>query len=354
MKVFILPRNHEYIRRLQRHLQRAGVQVVLLRPFHHASLSNLVKLIVFSIRGFRIVHVHWLYVFPLRSLMKGFVSLCRGLGIRIIWEMHNILPHGGAERERTDSRWFFEHADGIIYHSRSDIERAKATFGTNVDKPHIVIPHGNFNESYPNTITRAAAREKLSVPARDRVILCFGFIRRNRGYEHLIEAVKDMERTTVIIAGKLEDRDVYQALERHARTLPHLRLHGGWIPDDEIQWFFNACDVVVLPYTDITTSGVIPLAYAFSRPVITSDIGGIRDVVNADTGILVPVGDAASLKNAIERMFAMDLETMGRRAHAYAKKEFDWDANARKIREFYGQVGSSVKQSAVDMRSLYE
>jgi glycosyltransferase involved in cell wall biosynthesis len=286
--------------------------------------------------------------------MKAFTFLCRGLGIRIIWEMHNILPHGGADRERGSSRWFYEHADGIIYHSSSDVQRAKETFGTEVDKPHIVIPHGNFNESYPNTVTRAAARDKLSVPAQDRVILCFGFIRRNRGYEHLIEAVRDMERTTVLIAGKLEDRDVYEALQRHARTLPHLRLQGGWIPDDEIQWYFNACDVVVLPYTDITTSGVIPLAYAFSRPVITSDIGGIRDVVNADTGILVPPGDAAALKKAIERMFAMDREAMGRRAHAYAKRELDWDSNARKVKEFYELVGSTARQRAVGISSLYE
>jgi glycosyltransferase involved in cell wall biosynthesis len=286
--------------------------------------------------------------------MKAFTYLCRGLGIRIVWEMHNILPHGGADRERESSRWFYEHADGIIYHSRSDVRRAKETLGTDVDKPHIVVPHGHFNESYPNTITREAAREKLSVPAHDRVILCFGFIRRNRGYEHLIEAVRDMERTTVIIAGKLEDRDVYETLERHARTLPHLRLHGGWIPDGEIQWYFNACDVVVLPYTDITTSGVIPLAYAFSRPVVTSDIGGIRDVVNADTGILVPAGDAASLKKAIDRIFAMDPVAMGRRAYVFAKQEFDWDANARKIREFYELIGSGAKQRAVGIGSLYE
>lgn len=354
MKVFLIPRNHEYIRRLKLNLEQLGVQVVLLKPFHYSSLSNLIKIIVFSARGFKIIHVHWLYIFPFRFIMKGFSALCKVLGIQIIWEMHNILPHGHTSRDRESSRWFFERANGIIYHSRGDIQRAKETLGTELEKPCLVVPHGNFNESYPNTITKEAARDRLSIPARERVILCFGYIRRNRGYEYLIEAVKDLQQTTVILAGKVQDSEVYQSLQEHQKALSHLRLHGGWIPDEEIQWYFNACDIVVLPYTDITTSGVIPLAYAFSRPVITSDIGGMKDVVNMDTGILVPPKDAEALRTAIDGIFTRDLRSMGERARAFANKEFSWDANARKLKEFYAAVGSPVRQQAFDIRSFHD
>jgi glycosyltransferase involved in cell wall biosynthesis len=108
-----------------------------------------------------------------------------------------------------------------------------------------------------------------------------------------------------------------------------------------VQVYFNACDFVVLPYTEITTSGVIPLAYAFSRPVITTDIGGLRDVVNKETGILVPVADAHALRGAMERLFVADLEKMGRDAHDFAEKEFSWESNAQKIKRLYELVTDS-------------
>jgi glycosyltransferase involved in cell wall biosynthesis len=344
MKVFLIPRNHEYIRLLKVHLEQQGVRVVLLKPFHYSSLSNIVKIIVFSARGFKIIHVHWLYIFPFRFIMKKFCMLCKILGIQIIWEMHNILPHGFTDRDRENSRWFFERANGIIFHSRSDIQRAKETYGTVADKPHIIIPHGNFNESYPNTITKESARERLSISASEKVILCFGHIRRHRGYEYLIDAVRDMRNTTVIIAGKVQDGDIYQSLQAHKKVLPHIKLYVGWIPDSEVQLYFNACDIVVLPYTAITTSGVIPLAYAFSRPVITSDIGGIKDVVNDDTGMLVPPMDSEALKKAIGDIFTKDLQSMGDRAQDFAKKAFSWTSNAKKLKEFYMTMGYPEKQ----------
>jgi D-inositol-3-phosphate glycosyltransferase len=342
MKVFLIPLNHEYIKQLKFHLEQLGVQVVLLKPFHYSSLSNLIKIIAFSTRGFKVIHVHWLYVFPFNFIMKGFSALCKALGIRIIWEIHNILPHGHTDRDRVSSRWFYERVNGIIYHSRNDIQRTKEILCTDLDKPCIIVPHGNFNESYPNTITRESALKRLKIQESERVILCFGYIRKNRGYEYLVEAIKDLRQTTVIIAGKILDRDVYHLLQEHEKVLSHLRLYGKWIPDEEIQWYFNACDIVVLPYTDITTSGVIPLAYAFSRPVITSDIGGMKDVVTLDTGILVPPKDVAALRMAIDDIFTQDFRSMGKRAHAFANKEFSWDVNARKLKEFYTAIDSSV------------
>jgi glycosyltransferase involved in cell wall biosynthesis len=267
--------------------------------------------------------------------MRGFYYFCKSLGIKIIWEMHNILPHSYAENDKSNCRWFYEKSDAIIFHSGHDIQRAKDLLGTNTDKIHTIIPHGNFNESYENTISKEEARKYLNIPYNGKAVLCFGFIRKNRGYEYLIEAIKDMENTSVVIAGKLEDKDVYRNLLAYEKRLPQLRLFAKWIPDEEIQYYFNACDIVALPYTEITTSGVIPLAYAFSRPVITTNIGGLKDIVNDDIGIIVPAKDVEALRNAIEKIFSRDLLAMGKCAYEYSKKEFSWERNVQKIKELY-------------------
>jgi glycosyltransferase involved in cell wall biosynthesis len=151
----------------------------------------------------------------------------------------------------------------------------------------------------------------------------------------LIDAAKDMKNTIVMIAGKSEDKDVCRKLLAYEKRLPQLRVFAKWIPDEEIQYYFNACDIVVLPYTDITTSGVIPLAYAFSRPIITTNIGGLNDIVNDDTGIIVPAKDVGALRNAIENIFRRDLLAMGKCAYEYSRKEFSWESNAQKIGELY-------------------
>lgn len=334
-KVFFIPKNHEYVRRLKHHLEKAGVSVVLLKPFHYSSFTNLLKIVFFRLKGYRIIHVHWLYVFPSGFVMKGVCYFCKGLGIKVIWEMHNILPHGYGENDKKNCQWFYEKVDAIIFHSGHDIQRAKDLFNTDTDKIHTIIPHGNFNGSYENTISKKEARRHLNIPDNDRALLCFGFIRKNRGYEYLIEAVRDMKNITVVIAGKLEDKDVCEKLLAYEKRLPQLRVFVKWIPDEEIQYYFNACDIVVLPYTDITTSGVIPLAYAFSRPVITTNIGSLRDIVKDDIGIIVPTKDVEALRNAIEKIFSMDYGAMGRYAYEYARKEFNWESNSRKIKELY-------------------
>jgi glycosyltransferase involved in cell wall biosynthesis len=338
MNVFMIPKNHEYIRRLKASLEALDVRIEILKPFHYSSFVNLAKLLYYRGRGFRVIHVHWLYIFPFGFVMKGFYYLCRALGVRVVWEMHNILPHNSREKDRRHSRWFYERSDAIIFHSESDVARAKEQLLTDVDKTHIVIPHGNFNESYPNCVSKADARSSLGIARGTRVILCFGFLRRNRGYEYLLDAVKDMADTVVLIAGEMMEKDVYDMLVERARAMPNLRLFVKWIADDELQLYFNACDIVVLPYTAITTSGVIPLSYAFSRPVITTSIGGIKDVVNENTGILVPPRDAEALSAAIERIFGMDYEGMGRYANEFSMREFSWESNARKIRELYGAI----------------
>jgi len=336
--VMMIPKNHEYIRKLRSNLLKIGVEVGLLKPFHYSSFSNIAKILYYRMRHYRIVHVHWLYIFPVGFAMKMFYYFCRSLGIKIIWEMHNILPHHYKESDRRNSRWLYEKSDAIIFHSEKDIERAKELLGTNVCKPFVAIPHGSFNGSYENRVSKDEARAILNLSQDSKVILCFGFIRENRGYEYLIEATKEMTGVEVVIAGKVDNQETYRQILQFEKKSPNLRVIAKWIADDEIQVYFNACDIVVLPYTSITTSGVIPLAYAFSKPVITTKIGGIEDVVNRNTGILVPPCDVNSLKTAIHDLLGMDYEAMGRFACEYSQRSFNWEPIAKEIKKLYESV----------------
>jgi beta-1,4-mannosyltransferase len=335
-KVLMLPKNHEYIKQLTDHLQLRGVESQCLKPFHWATPENVLQMIICSRKGYGLIHVHWLYVFPLFGIMKAFWVLCKVLGYKLVWEMHNILPHGYVESDKKIARWFHDHVDGIIYHSRTDIDKARKALALRRWKPHIIVPHGNFNESYENTVTKSEARRRLRLPERGKVVLCFGFIRENRGYDILLQATENLLDVDVVIAGKMEHVQVFKDIKAAKRNRKNLHLFEGWIADNEIQLYFNACDIVVLPYTEITTSGVIPLSYAFARPVIVSNIGGMRDVVDESTGILVEPGNPTDLRNAIDVMFKQkNIDEMGKAAQAFALDNFDWNKISKTIKRFY-------------------
>jgi len=87
--VIMIPKNHEYIRKLRSRLSKIGVEVELLKPFDYASFINVAKIVYYRMKDYKIIHIHWLYIFPFGFLMKLFYYFCRGLGMEIILEMHN-------------------------------------------------------------------------------------------------------------------------------------------------------------------------------------------------------------------------------------------------------------------------
>lgn len=335
LNVLMAPKNHEYINSLVKSLNQQDVKVKTLKPFHWGLFGNLIDAIAMYHHGCRIIHIHWLYIFPMAWMMKLFVIICKYFKIKIVWEVHNILPHGAKKTDYLMTKWFFKHIDGAIYHSRDDIHRSKKKLSEIGPKLFTTVPHANFNDAYPNNISASKARSSLGIPHNNRVILCFGFIRENRGYEYLIKSVENYKDMTILIVGKVWDKDTYNSVKKSIQNKPNFRLITGWIPNQEIQIYFNACDVVVLPYTDITTSGVIPLAYAFKKPVVASAIGGIKDVVSEKTGILVPPKDSVALRKAINSIFTKDIANMGIHAYEFAQNELSWEKSAGKIKNLY-------------------
>ena len=93
---------------------------------------------------------------------------------------------------------------------------------------------------------------------------------------------------------------------------------------------------MVLPYSEATQSGVIPLAFAFGKSVIATNVGGIPEQVPQNIGVLVPPNDSLSLSNAILNLYEHSdlIVKMGRSAFIYAKKELSWAKSAELFLDF--------------------
>ena len=169
-----------------------------------------------------------------------------------------------------------------------------------------VIPHGIMPVQNPPAM--ADARKKLNLPQDHRIILFFGGIRPNKGLDVLIKALKIIKsrnhRILLVIAGGLLGRfnfDSYSDMIRKAGLSDYVRTYIDFIPEEDVDYFFAASNLVVLPYLKFEAqSGVLLRAYAHKKPVVVSNVGAMGDLVSSDnTGLTVEPGAVEPLARAV-------------------------------------------------------
>lgn len=336
LKVVMIPHNHEYVKCLKRSLEKKNVEVTLLPPFHWSTLSNFTKLLLLKFKGYEIIHVHWLYVFPFTILMKVFVKFARGLGYKIVWTIHEIVEYGGkSEKLIKKSRWFYFHTDYRYIHYKSNLEKLHNILHVSPEKNIGIIFHPNFIDSYSNKINKEKAREKLAIPMDRKVLLTFGLIKRYKGVDIFVRILEALGDEYIgIIAGKGYETDIVEFLEKREREMPNLIFVNKFIPDEEVQIYFNAADVVVLPYKKeeklgMTVSGIIPLAFSFSKPVVATGLDEMTELVSWDRGrIIKDPENVSEFVTEIKKLFKRDYEKLGKNGYEFIKRE-SWEKLAK-------------------------
>ncbi len=200
-------------------------------------------------------------------------------------------------------RAMFARVDELVVHTES--ERAQLVSGFGVPTARVsVVEHGeNFQRR--TTFGRAAARRSLGLDPDEKVFVSLGFIQPHKGFHRAVEAFRglDQHRASYHVVGSLrvEDQAYVDYLER-LRTLveeaPGTHLHTGYVSDELFDRWIVACDVVVLPYEQIWSSGVLERAHLYRRPVIATNVGGLAEQVG-DRDDCVLVDDDAGLRAAM-------------------------------------------------------
>jgi D-inositol-3-phosphate glycosyltransferase len=311
----------------------------------------------------RIFHILWNNRFETfdRTLLMLYYKL---LGKKIVLTAHNVnmasRDHNDSLLNRLTLRIQYRLADHIFVHTEKMKSELIKAFGPR-EAQVTVIPFG-INNAVPNTdLIPSEARQRLGIPGSERTILFFGRIKPYKGLEYLIAALHQLpvqrEDYRLIIAGSLDalNGEQYNNTIREAirddvlggRAL----LRTEFIPDDEIEVYFKAADILVLPYTHIYQSGVLFLGYSFGLPALATDVGSLRDeILEGKTGFVFRPEDPADLTMAIERYFASDLfANLNTRRHEirdFATKRHSWDV--------VGQMTMSVYANLLRLASINE
>lgn len=239
---------------------------------------------------FDYIHLHWLHTFMDFSKHDGAdpffekVKYAKSLGYKIIYTAHNIISHDSEYKERELA--FRQEAvamfDYILVHGMFAKERVINELGVDEQKVY-VVSHGSYEGYYPNYIQQEIARKKFSISANDFVYLFFGNIKGYKGVDALLEAYANIRsrhsNTKLIIAGRIFEEQAGEMIKNYAEKDPTIIFRPGFIEEEEAQYFFNAANIVVLPYKRILTSGAAILSFSFHKPVIAPKSGLLPEIV---------------------------------------------------------------------------
>ena len=317
-----------YVRLLHHGVRTAGIQCQLDRDFGLPWLKAHRDLV-------DVVHIHWLemlYLYPrfgqrLRRTLSviAAILLARMWGIRLVYTVHNLDPH-----EQPHPAWarlvnwfIFHFADAIHVHDAAMAARVTRRYGRRRDL-HI-IEHGNYVGAYPDECTREEARQRLRIDSGALVYLFLGQVRRYKGLEELLDAYETTRdnASVLLIAGRARDESYGREIEAAAAGRAGVRVHLGFVPDDEVQYYMRAADVCVFPYQHVTSSGAAILALSFGVPVIAPRAGCFVDLIGDARGILYDADNPGALAEALGLVRDMDLSKARRAALAYART-LDW------------------------------
>ncbi|WP_353475862.1 glycosyltransferase family 4 protein (plasmid) [Salipiger sp. H15] len=263
-------------------------------------------------------------------------------GIPLVVTVHDVDVHPG-DRDTLRlpvwaSRMMARQAGAVVVHGRSLRAAAAARLGLPDARLH-VLPHPSILR-YAD-LARELGLTRAEEPPGFRV-LCFGRLYAYKGLADLVRAeallAGALPGLAITIAGRGDDPAELEPLmgDPAAYDIRH-----RFIPDAEVAELFTDADLVVLPYTEASQSGVLHVAAAFGRPVVATDVGELRSTVEANgLGVIVPPSDPARLAGAILEL-AEDparLAALGARSLRWAERTIAPDAVGAMATSLYGSI----------------
>ena len=292
LKVVFAPwftKENPYQVQLANNLISLGVQI------EHTNCNTLSLLSTIKQNKADILHLHWLdHFFLLRvGKLKSFFKLTLFIfqllilkltGTKIIWTVHNIKNHKNKhlELDRLGAILVSKIADGLIVHSHTAKDEIIKAFHLRGDEKIFVVPHGNYIDIYENNISQLEARKKLNIPESSLVLLFFGLIHPYKGVIELSKAFKQLnfEDIRLSIAGKPCNDELAEQIIKEVKDNEKIIFIPGLVPNEELQIYMNAADVVTLPYKQFLTSGAVILAMSFGKACIAPRKGYISEVLD--------------------------------------------------------------------------
>jgi len=271
----------------------------------------------------------------------GYAAVCAMLpGVKKMFLLHNIIPHEKLPLGSFFTKLALYKASGFIVQSSQVEAELKEFMPDAAGKWLRKIPHPIYDFQEYSSPHQSTALEMLGI-RESRVLLFFGLVRKYKGLMTLLEAFPRIAGhfqgdIRLLIAGEFYDNPAayLQAITRSGHS-DKITVINRFIPNEEVGRYFAAADVVALPYESASQSGVVPTAYGFGKPVITTSVGGLPEaVIDGSTGLLCPPSDAGALAETVIRFYELNKTVDWKVNIEELQKKFSWEALVEAVESF--------------------
>lgn len=311
----------------------AGIKIHTLintvNPFNWLKVARFIKTEKPNFILFR----YWL---PFFGPALGTIARLVRKNTKVLALTDNVIPHEKRFGDRPFTSYFINSCHGFIAMSKTVLHDI-SKFSTTRNK--VYSPHPMY-ETYGPAVSMQEAREKLKLNREDKIILFFGLIRHYKGLDILLEAMAHPEiknkNIKLLIAGEFyEEKQPYLDLIKMAGLKDKVILRDSFIPNEDVRYYFCACNLVAQTYRNATNSGVTMVGYYYEKPMLVTNVGGLAEIVpNQKCGYIVE----KSVPHISEKILDYFLENREAEFTAHVKEEkkkYEWKEFIRVLTELY-------------------
>lgn len=279
--------------------------------------------------GVSIFHFH---VFNTNMMMLFNLILVKLLLGKVVHTIHDVTSFANNGDSSLASKIIYSFTDLILTHNQFSKEEIVKIYSSLNNKIHIV-PHGNYIPFINIQKDKEASRKILNLPQGKKVLLFFGIIKKEKGLEVLLNAMTKLSQQhddiVLLIAGKIwkNNFSMYQKIIDENNLSKKVILHTRFIPYEDVEHYYCASDLVVLPYKKIYQSGVLMMSLSYERPVLVSDLPSLREIITDDeNGFLVQTDSSEALARRLSGVLSdhKNLERVRVNGNELIKRKFSW------------------------------
>ena len=304
-------------------------------PFNWLSVGNEIR----KKKPDLVVFAYWMsFMAPCFGTLARRIS--RNRHTRCIGLIHNMIPHEPNLLDKLFPSYFVNAMDGFTTLSQAviaDINRFDRH-----SKPKTWAPHPIYDH-YGKLIDKSEARRQLGLKEQGRYVLFFGFIRDYKGLDLLIDAFGDLRLqdmgVKLVVAGEFYgDPKPYLDRIRALDINDIVVLHNDYIPDDRVNLYFCAADIVAQPYKTATQSGVTQVAFHFEKPMLVTNVGGLAEIVPDGKIGYVVEPDAQAISDALVNYYKENKEEAFTAGVREEKQKYGWNRMTAAVLQSFSQA----------------
>ncbi len=275
------------------------------------------------------------YWLPFMAPTLGTIArLIKSSSLKIVAICDNVIPHEKRPGDKQLTQYFINSCDAFVVMSKS-VEEDLRTFESK--KPSTFIPHPVY-DIFGKSVSKQEGQKKLNLNPEDKHILFFGFIRKYKGLDLLLNALANNKLKTLniklIIAGEFYDnKEEYLHLIKENGLENNVIIRSDFIPSDEVKYYFCSSDIIVQPYHTATQSGVTQIAYHFARPMLVTNVGGLAEIVSHNRVGYVTETNAESIAASLTDFYQNNREKDFSENAAIDSSKFSWENMVKGIKE---------------------